>query len=387
MKRYGDREIEAVRNVIENGKYLSGFTTKFRGGEEVQKFEEEFAKFVGSKYALTVNSGTSALLIAIKTAIEYRKNIKKEKISKPEINIPAYTFTADPATILQAGCKIKFEDINKETFCMLTPKSSSISIPTHLLGNANHNLEFKNTDFLIEDCCQALGTKVNGKNVGTFGKISIFSFQETKHITTLGEGGMICSDDEEIIEIASSMRNHGEYYAEKNYVGYNFRMTEAQAAFGRIQLKKINSILKSFRNNAKKIIKNLPNGIHPPYIHSKVEHSYLMIGCKYDQKTIGVTREKFLDKLTINRKKILEGDEKSDIKGINMRSGKLISAGYTIPLYNVPIFKKYKPKTGCKNTEDTIKKSLWMDIHKFRTNQEISEELDILKQTVKELEK
>ena len=115
MKRYGDREIEAVRNVIENGKYLSGFTTKFRGGEEVQKFEEEFAKFVGSKYALTVNSGTSALLIAIKTAIEYRKNIKKEKISKPEINIPAYTFTADPATILQAGCKIKFEDINKET--------------------------------------------------------------------------------------------------------------------------------------------------------------------------------------------------------------------------------------------------------------------------------
>ena len=137
-----------------------------------------------------------------------------------------------------------------------------------------------------------------------------------------------------------------------------------------------------FRTNAKQIIKKLPNGIIPPYINHKVEHSFLVIGCLYDKKIIGVDREIFLKKLTANRKHILEMDEKSDIKGINMKSGKLISSGYSNPLYNVPLFKKFKPKNGCKNVEDIIKKSFWMDIHKFRTSEEISEEIDILNDTI-----
>ena len=382
-KRFNDKEIEAVKNVIENGKYLSGFTTKFRGGEEVQKFEKEFAKYIGVKYALCVNSGTSALFIAFKTAIQYGKKTKNSKLIKPNIHLPAYTFTADPSAALQVGGKIVFEDIDKKSYCMLKPKiHTPICVPTHLLGNAIQPSNFGKTEFLIEDCCQSLGTRVGQRMVGSFGAMSIFSFQETKHITTLGEGGMICSDNEELIEIAAAIRNHGEYYQQKNYFGSNFRMTEAQAAFGRIQLKKINSILKMFRTNAKQIIKKLPNGIIPPYINHKVEHSFLVIGCLYDKKIIGVDREIFLKKLTANRKHILEMDEKSDIKGINMKSGKLISSGYSIPLYNVPLFKKFKPKNGCKNVEDIIKKSFWMDIHKFRTSEEISEEIDIINDTI-----
>jgi perosamine synthetase len=388
MKRFDNKEVEAVRNVIENGKYLSGFTSKFRGGEEVQKFEEEFAKFIGVKHALSVNSGTTSLFVAFKTAIEYGKITNNTKLQDPNIHIPAYTFTADPSAALHAGGKIVFEDIDKKSYCMLPPKEhSAISVPTHLLGNAMSKIDFGKTEFSIEDCCQAFGATVDGKMVGGFGMMSIFSFQETKHITTLGEGGMVCSNNEELIKIAAGIRNHAEYYQEQEYLGHNFRMTEAQAAFGRAQLKKADSILKMYRENAKYIINHLPEGISPPQIAPNVEHSFLIIGCLYDEKIIGVDRKTFLEKLTENRKHILEGDEKTDIKGINMKSGKLIGTGYAKPLYEITMFNKFKPKNGCPNVEEIIKKALWMDIHRFREKDEISEELDILADTIRKFQK
>ena len=388
MNRFDKKEIDAVQSVIKNGKYLSGFTTKFNGGEEVIKFEEEFAKFIGVKYALSVNSGTSALLIAYKTAMQHGKNTKNKLLANPICHMPAYTFTADPSAALMVGAKIAFEDIDKKSYCMMQPKKRvPISVPTYLLGNAPDKWNFKKDDFTIEDCCQALGTKVNGKIVGSKGSMSVFSFQETKHITTLGEGGMICSNNKKFIDIASSIRNHAEYYKQKEYLGGNFRMIEVQAAFGRVQLSKIDSILKQLKNNAIKVIKKLPECIEPPIISSKVDHSFLLIGCLFNEKKIGVSREEFLKKLTKNRIHILKGDEKSDIKGINMKSGKLISTGYSMPLYNIPMFKKFKPKGGCKNTEEIIGKSIWMDIHKFRTQDQISQELEILHDTVREFEK
>lgn len=387
LRRYDKNEISAVSKVIKEGKYLSGFTTKFHGGEEVQKFEKEFAKYIGTKYALTFNSGTSALYVAISSIIEYGKKNRKIK-TNPDVHIPAYTFTADASATLQSGGKIIFEDVDEKTFCMLPPnKKSSISIPTHLLGNCSSSMNYDNTNFLIEDCCQALGTTLRGKKVGSFGDFSVFSFQETKHITTLGEGGMICSNNEELIDIAAHIRNHAEYYSSKPYLGYNYRMTESQAAFGRVQLKKLPKILKMLRSNAKLVMKKLPNGIEFPYISKHVMHSFLIIGCTYNQNIVGVSREKFLEKLTKNRKYILQQDEKSDIKGINMKSGKLISKGYAVPLYDIPAYKKFKPKGGCSNVEKIISKSLWMDIHRFRSKNEISEEMDILNETVKEFQK
>jgi len=388
MKRFDKNEIQAVTNIIKSNSFLSGFTTKFRGGEEVQKFEKEFAKFIGVKHALTVNSGTTALFVAIKAIIEHGIKTKKLKSKQPDIHIPAYTFTADASAALQAGGKIVFEDIDKKTFCMLPPKcTSSITIPTHLLGNVMPKINFGKTKFSIEDCCQALGTKINGKRVGQFGNMSVFSFQETKHITTLGEGGMVCSNNSELMEIAASIRNHAEYYLQKPYLGYNFRMTEVQAAFGRVQLKKIGQILKKLRENARYVIRRLPNGFDPPYIPPKVEHSFLIIGCLYNEKKVGVNREIFLKKLTKNRQHFLKNDLKSDIKGINMKSGKLISQGYTFPLYEIPAFRKYRPKRGCPNVTDVISKSIWLDIHRFREKNEISEEMDIFNDTVRTLQR
>lgn len=388
IRRFGDEEVEAVKNVILKGKYLSGFTTRFRGGEQVQKFEEEFSKFIGVKHSVSVNSGTAALYIAFLTANQLGNEKNYSRLKKPDIHMPACTFTADPSAALLAGGEVVFEDIDEKTYCMLPPKGHiAISVPTYLLGNAMHKIDFGDTEFSIEDCCQALGTEVSGKMVGGFGSMSVFSFQETKHITTLGEGGMICSNNDELIEISTAIRNHAEFYSGKEFLGGNFRMTEAQAAFGRVQLKKAKFILKSFRKNAEYVIKNLPDGISPPYVPPNVKHSYLMIGCTYDPKVVGVKRETFLEKITQNRAHILAGDEKSDIKGINMKSGKLISSGYNAPLYEIPMYKKMKPKGGCPNAENFVKKSLWMDIHKFRDKEEIDEEIQILHKTVKEFQK
>jgi perosamine synthetase len=387
LKRFGNEEVDAVREVIENGKYLSGFTTHFRGGEQVQKFEEEFAKYLGVKHAISVNSGTSALLIAFLTAKQFGKKQSNLKLQNPDIHIPATTFTADPSAALLAGGKVVFEDIDPQTYCMLSPKNNpTISVPTYLLGNAMEKPDFGNSDFIIEDCCQALGTTIDDKKVGNFGDLSVWSFQETKHITTLGEGGMVCSNNEELIEIVAGIRNHAEFYSNQNYLGGNFRMTEVQAAFGRVQLKKINTILKLFRENAEYVIKNLPDGIIPPYVPSNVNHSYLMIGCLYDERKINTSRKNFLDRLTINRQNILKDDEKSDIKGINMKSGKLISAGYNMPLYEVPRYNLFKPDGGCPNAEEFVTKSLWMDIHKFRTKDEIDMEIEIINSTIKEFQ-
>ena len=111
-----------------------------------------------------------------------------------------------------------------------------------------------------------------------------------------------------------------------------------------------------------------------------------MIGCLYDERKINTSRKKFLDKLTINRQNILKNDEKSDIKGINMKSGKLISAGYNMPLYEVPRYNSFKPDGGCPNAEEFVTKSLWMDIHKFRTKDEIDIEIEIINSTIKEFQ-
>ena len=388
MNRFDEKELEVVKQIIENGEYLSGFTTTFRGGEYVQKFEKDFARFIGVKHAISVNSGTSALFISFKAAMEYGLSQNKKEFKNPSIHLPACTFTADPSAALMAGGKIIFEDIDKKTFCMIPPKSNSmISVPTYLLGNANGSDNFKKADFLIEDCCQALGTEINGKKVGSFGDLSIFSFQETKHITTLGEGGMICSNNDELIDIIAGIRNHAEFYSGKKFLGGNFRMTEIQAAFGIVQLKKINKILKQFRSNAKYVIKNLPSEIIPPHTPSNVNNSFLVIGCLYNEKEIGVSRTKFLEKLTKNRNHILKKDKKSDIKGINMKSGKLISTGYSSPLYEIPVYKKFKPKNGCPNAKKFTETSLWMDIHKFRSRSEINEELEILTKTINQFKK
>jgi perosamine synthetase len=240
--------------------------------------------------------------------------------------------------------------------------------------------------FVIEDCAQSSGAKYKGKSVGSMGNCGVFSFQETKHITTLGEGGIIVTNNEEFAEKCRRIRNHGEYYMNDTQVGYNFRLTEAQAAFGRVQLKKLPKIIDTFRENAQLIFKNLPDEIIPPNIPKNISHSFLLLGCRFSTKS-NLDKNQFLEKLTKNRKKFLDSDEKSDIKGINFRPGKIIGAGYKVVQYQIPLYKKYRPKISCKNGEEYVKNGLFLDIHRWRSKSEIKEELNIIKKTLESMKK
>ena len=381
IKRFGKEEISAVVNSINKASLLSGYTNKFLGGEILQKFEKEFARFHNCKYGVSVNSGTSALFVS-----QLAAGVKDNKVA-----VPSITFTATTSQVIASGGVPYFTDIDTESYCMDFDfkKKIKFAIPVHLLG---HPCSFdmikkmkENDMFVIEDCAQATGAKYKNKSVGSVGDCGIFSFQETKHITTLGEGGMIITNNEEFAEKCRSIRNHGEYYKDENFVGFNLRLTDTQAAFGLSQLKRLPSILKSFRKNANYIMKNLPDMILPPNVSKDIQHSFLILGCKYDEKKAGISREKFLEKLTKNRKKFLANEQTSDIKGLNFRPGKIISSGYKTTQYNVPLYRKYRPKKNRNNAEDFIRNSFFLDIHRWRTQTEIDEELRILHKTSQQI--
>lgn len=381
IKRFGREEISAVINSINKASLLSGYTNKFLGGETLQKFEKEFARFHNCKYGISVNSGTSALLVS-----QLAAGVKNQKVA-----VPSITFTATTSQVIASGGIPVFTDIDPKSYCMDFDfkNKTKFAIPVHLLGHpCSYDMIKKmkeNGIFVIEDCAQAMGAKHKNKIVGSMGDCGIFSFQETKHITTLGEGGMIVTNNEEFAEKCQKIRNHGEYYKNDHIPGFNFRLTDTQAAFGLVQLKRLPAILKTFRKNANYIIKNLPEIILPPIIPKNIEHSFLILGCKYDKKKAGIPREQFLEKLTKNRKKFLANEEISDIKGLNFRPGKIISSGYKTTQYNIPLYRKYRSKKNAMNAEDFVKNSFFLDIHRWRTQTEIDEELKILHKTSHQL--
>ena len=378
IKRFGKEEIDAVIKSINKSSLLSGYTNKFLGGELLQKFEKEFARFHKCKYGISVNSGTSALFVA-----QLASGIKNKKVA-----VPSITFTATTSQVIASGRKPIFTDIDPKSYCMTFDFKNTepkITIPVHLLGHpCNYDMIQKMKEdgmFVIEDCAQAMGAKYKNKFVGSMGDCGVFSFQETKHITTLGEGGMIITNNEEFARKCRSIRNHGEYYKNEKFVGFNLRLTEAQSAFGLMQLKRLPKILNLFRKNANYIMKNLPEIIIPPFIPKNIEHSFLMLGCKFDKKKAKISREKFLEQLTKNRKKFLSNEKISDIKGLNFRPGKIIGSGYKTTQYNIPLYRKYRPKNKPINAENFIKDSFFLDIHRWRTREEIDEELKILAKT------
>ncbi len=230
-------EEKAVVEVLRSGRYVKG--------PNVKAFEQEFAKFVGTKYAVTVNSGTSALIVAmLSSGIKHGDEV----ITTP------FTFIATGNAIALAGAKPVFADIDAENFNInpekikdvITEKTKAI-IPVHLYGqpaDMDPILEIANEHNLtvIEDAAQAHGAKYKGDNCGSFGHINCFSFYPTKNMTVCGDGGMITTDDSALYEKAIMYRDAGRKAGdiERTYVpGYNFRLSEMLAACGRVQLKKL----------------------------------------------------------------------------------------------------------------------------------------------------
>lgn len=246
---------EAIQRVLNKCNFIMG--------DEVKIFEEELASFCSAKYAVGVSSGTDALLLALK-AINIQPG--DEVITVPN------TFIATTEAITMAGGKIKFVDIDEETFNIDTNKiESAITnktraiLPVHLYGQPANmdpiiDLAKKYNLKVIEDAAQAHGAEYNNKRVGALGDIGIFSFYPGKNLGAYGDAGAVVTNDPDISHKIAMLRNHGRTKKyEHEYEGYNCRLDTLQAAILRVKLKYINSWNEARRNHAYSYRKLLQN--------------------------------------------------------------------------------------------------------------------------------
>ena len=219
------------------------------GGNYCKEFEKTFAGFIGQKFGLAASSGTTALHLAMISL-----GIKPGD----EVIVPDVSFPATANCVLHSHAKPVFADLDPKTFTIspeqirakITSKTKAI-IPVHLYGHPAHMDEIMEIAeekglFVVEDACQSLGSKYKGRKTGSFGTISCLSFHASKIVTT-AEGGILLTNDSEIAEKAQVIRDQG-MQKDKIYwckeIGYNYRMTNIQAAIGVAQMEHIDEIVK-----------------------------------------------------------------------------------------------------------------------------------------------
>lgn len=286
---WGQEEQDAMQRVIASGHFTMGVN--------VQSFEQDFAKYVGSKHCVMVNSGSSAILLMV-AALFYTKNPKLKLQRGDEVLVPAVSWSTTYYPLHQYGLKIKFVDIDLETLNYdLDQLEQAVSNQTraimavNLLGNPNDFSRIKSiigdrNIVLIEDNCESMGAKFEEKQTGTFGIMGGFSTFFSHHISTM-EGGLIVTDDEELYQILLSLRAHGwtRNLPKLNHVcgeksddpfeesfrfvlpGYNVRPLEIEGALGIEQVKRLPLIVNERRKNGK-ILQNLLSN-HPDLIIQK----------------------------------------------------------------------------------------------------------------------
>lgn len=257
-----DDDIQSVTNIIKNGSHWAD-------GREIQLFENEISQYLGRKYAVTFNSGTSALHTLL-----LAHGIK----NNDEVIVPSFTFISTANAPLFVRAKPVFAEIEDKTYGLdpedvkekINPKTKAV-IPIHYGGSPCLIRELKEIadDYnvlLLEDTAESLGAKIKDKKLGSFGDSAILSFCQNKVIST-GEGGAVVTDSKEIYDKLKLIRSHGrldaqDYFSSTDYMdyitlGYNFRMPTMCAALGLSQLKKIDSIIKMRRSNSSYLSKKL----------------------------------------------------------------------------------------------------------------------------------
>ncbi|MDY4426323.1 MAG: DegT/DnrJ/EryC1/StrS family aminotransferase [Helicobacter sp.] len=326
---WDEKELQAIQDVIKSD--------MFTMGKKVAEFEKDFAKFVGSKYAVMTSSGSTANLIAT-AALFYTKNPKLKR--GDEVIVPAVSWSTTYYPLYQYGLKLKFVDIDLETLNYdLEALSNAISDKTkmimvvNLLGNPNDfdaiNELIKNRNIiLLEDNCESMGAEYKGKQAGTFGVMGTFSTFFSHHMATM-EGGFVVTDDEELYHILLCLRAHGwtrnlpkenkvanksdDWFSESfRFVlpGYNVRPVEMSGAIGIEQLKKLPTFLKHRRENAKLFFQYFNN--HPDFIMQKEIGSSSWFGfsliIRPESKLKRSDIIKILEKNNIEYRPIVTGD-------------------------------------------------------------------------------
>ena len=262
-------------------------------GPETKLFEEEFAEYVGSKYACAVNNGTSALSLSL-SALGIGPG--HEVITSP------LTFVATANSILSCGAKPVFADIEEGTY-NLSPESAEAAItentkaimPVHLYGLPAEMDRFRriaeeNGVKVVGDAAQAHGASIGSRMVGTLADTECFSFYPTKNMTT-GEGGMVTTDDEALFGRLDSIRNHGRPNSqlgvyEHERFGLNLRLTDIGSAIGRVQLRKLDDFNKIRSRNAKIYSEFLGDlkGVRIPRVPKNMNHSWHQYTIKVENR-------------------------------------------------------------------------------------------------------
>jgi len=349
----GKEEIEAAVSVLESGN-LSGFLgcwepSAFYGGPWVRAFEKQWNDFVGSIHAVTFNSATTALMAAVGAA-----GIGPGH----EVIVTPYTMSATATAILAYNGIPVFADIKSDTLCLdpddvcdkVTPHTKAI-IVTDLSGNPAELDELMEIAkeyglVLIEDAAQAPGAVYKGKMVGSVSHMTVFSLNVHKHIH-VGEGGIVTTSDDNLAEKLQLIRNHGEAVVEAkgtmdlfNTFGFNFRLTEIQAAIASAQLKKLPELIDRRVHNAEYLESKLVQfpGISATTVQQNCRHVYYVQPFLFDAKDAGIGRNPFIEAVSA------ELPTSPEREGIP-----LIWSGYGTPLYMQPLYlqKKAYGKQGC----------------------------------------
>ncbi len=350
-------------------------------GPKIEEFEKRFADYVGAKYAVSISNGTAALHAACFAA---GINEGDEVITSP------ITFAASANCVLYQGGKPAFADINPKSYNIdvedierkITKKTKAI-IPVDFTGQAVdidgiNEIAKKYGLVVIEDAAHSLGAEYKGKKIGSLVDMTTFSFHPVKHITT-GEGSMITTNDEKLYNKLKLFRTHGitrdkemlhnkeegPWFYEQLELGYNYRMTDIQAALGISQLNKINGFLKRRREIAKKYDEYLKNidGIILPYQESFSKSAWHLYVIQLE-----------LEKFKVGRKEIFEALQAENI-GVNV---------HYIPVYYHPYYKRLGYEKGlCPNAEKLYERIITLPLYPKMKDKDIEDVVNALDKVLK----
>ncbi|NIO37105.1 aminotransferase class I/II-fold pyridoxal phosphate-dependent enzyme [Candidatus Bathyarchaeota archaeon] len=350
VPQIGEEEIQAVIKVLRNGPLTHGLGT----GPMVTKFERAFARFMNAKYAIAVNTGTSALHLAIAAAGVEQGD---------EVILPSFTFVATAEVIAMIRARPIFVDIDLETYNInpekidkaITAKTKAI-MPVDLYGlSANmqpiREIADKHGLAIIEDSAQAHGASYRGKPPGAFADAACWSFYASKNMTT-GEGGMVTTDNDKLVEKIRSMRSHGEKEKYMSFMlGHNYRMSELQAAIGLQQLRKLPKFVAKRRWNAERLSIALKeaDSLKLPNVPNGYKHSWYLYTARL-RSADAKKRDQMIDRLKQ--------------KGIEAH------AYYVNPIHLMPYYKRFG-KSRLPQTEQAAKQVFSLPVHPLVTAQQI----------------
>lgn len=343
----GAEELAAIKEVLESGMVVQG--------PKVAAFENEFAKYLGVRNAIAVNSGTAALHVAL-----LAHGVGRGK----DVLIPPLTFFATASTVLMCGGRPTFADIDRDTYTLdpeavkaaIKPRTSVI-MPVHLYGQTADmgpivEVARQKGLTVIEDAAQAHGAKYEGRMAGALGDTGCFSFYATKTMSTT-EGGMVVTNDGDVAEKCRLLRDHGQASKyEHIMVGYNYRMTDVTAAIGLVQLRKLDEWVRRRRENAHALTTAIEgiDGLTPPVERDHTFHSYCQYVVRVESR-FPLKRDEIV--------KTLNG------RGIGCRPS------YPKPLYEQKALKNLKIRGKCPVSEEVVDRLFELPVHPSVTDADL----------------